>query len=87
MRLQHSVFAAEVALAETAVADDALCGVFTFLEVAADSLGSAATERKGKVQRALAGDVAFKEWLGWGEVFAGEEKAEAGLGHVGAQRD
>ena len=44
VRLQHAVLAAEVAGAEAAVADNALRGVTTVLEAAADLLGAAAAD-------------------------------------------
>ena len=36
MVLQHAMFAAVMSVAETAVADDALCGVLTILETASN---------------------------------------------------
>lgn len=53
MRLQHAVLAAEVALAEPTVADDALGRVSAVLEVAADLFGCAPADGQGHVQRAF----------------------------------
>lgn len=47
--LQHAMFAAELTLAERAVADDALGLVFAVLEGATDLLGTATTDGKGNV--------------------------------------
>jgi len=56
MRFQHAVLAAEVAGAEAAVADDALCGIAAFLEAAANLFGCAAADGQGEVDCGLAGD-------------------------------
>lgn len=47
MILEHAMFAAELALAEGTISDDALRRIFTVFEGTADLLGSAATDRKG----------------------------------------
>lgn len=86
MALEHAVFAAEVALAEAAVADDALGGVAAVLEAAAELLGRAAEEREREVQGAFAGDVVGGEGVGGGgEVVAGVDEAEGGFREVGAE--
>lgn len=85
VRLEHAVLPAEMALAETAVADNALGGVLALLEIAADLLGCTATEGQGKVQGALAGDVTVEQRLRGRKVLAGVDEAELGFGHVGAQ--
>lgn len=46
---QHAMFAAELALAERAVADDALGRIFAILESAADLFGTATADGKGDV--------------------------------------
>lgn len=46
MVLQHAVFAAIMSVAETAVANDALCGVFAILETASNfPCGHASAQR------------------------------------------
>lgn len=50
MRLKHAVLAAEVALAEAAVPDDALRRVLAVFGVAADLLGCAAADGQGDVE-------------------------------------
>lgn len=56
VRLEHAVLAAEVAAAEAAVTNDALCGVLAIFEVAADLLGCAAAEGQSDVEGALPAD-------------------------------
>lgn len=87
MALQHAMLAAEVAGAEAAVADDALCCVLAVFEVAADLLGRPAPDRQRHVQRAVAGDVVAAECGSGGEVLAGVDEAEVGLGEVGAESE
>ena len=87
MALQHAVLAAEVALAEAAVAYDALRSILAIFGAAADFLGSAAAEGESDVERAVAGDVVTGEEFGGSQVFAGEDEAEVGGGEVGAEGD
>ena len=88
MRLQHAMLAAEMALAEAAVADDALRRVLAVLGAAADFLRGAAAEGQGDVEGAVARDVVGGQELGRGEVFAGVDEAEGVRGgEVGAEGD
>lgn len=50
---QHAMLPAELALAEGAIADDALCLIFAVLEGTSDLLWSAATYRKSDVDRGV----------------------------------
>ena len=50
---QHPVLATEMALAETAVADNRLCFVLAVFEIALGLLWSAATQRQGQMQCAV----------------------------------
>jgi hypothetical protein len=56
MRFEHTVLAAEVAGAETAVADNALRGVAAVFGTTADLFGCAAADGEGEVDCGLAGD-------------------------------
>ena len=81
MVLEQPVFATVVAVAEAAVADDALGALLAVLVVAADLLGRhAAEEREGQVERRLALDVVVGEVSRGREVSAGVDEAEVGLG-------
>jgi len=57
VRLKHAVLAAEMTLAEAAVADNPLRGILALLEVAADLLWRATADGKSKMYHALTGDV------------------------------
>jgi hypothetical protein len=86
MRLEHAVFAAEVAGAEAAVADDALRSVAAVLLAAANALGSAAADRQGEVDGGFAGYGMGGEGRGRvGEMFAGVDEAEGGGREIGAE--
>lgn len=85
MRLQHTVFPAEVPLAEAAVAYNRLRAVLAVLEGAADLLRCAAAYRKSHVERAFACDVVGGERLGEAEMLAGVDDAELAFGDVGAE--
>lgn len=88
MRLEHAVLAAEVALAEAAVADDALRRVAAVLEVAADLFGRAAADGQRQVDCRLARDGVRCERRGRvGQVLAGVHEAEGGGGEVGAESE
>jgi len=81
MRLQHAVLAAKMALAEAAVADDALCGVLAVLEATADLPGRrAAAHGQGHVQRAFPRDVIGSQVFRRLQVLASVDKPQVGLG-------
>jgi hypothetical protein len=79
--LEQPVLATVVAVAEAAVADDALGALLAVLVVAADLLGRhAAEEREGQVERRLALDVVVGQVPRGREVSAGVDEAEVGFG-------
>lgn len=88
VRLQHPVLAAEMAIAEAAVADDPLRRVAAVFETAADFLGASAADWQREVDCRLACDgVGGQGCARVGEVFAGVHEAEGGGGEVGAERE
>lgn len=88
VRLQHPVLAAEMAIAEAAVADDPLRRVAAVFETTADLFGTSAADWQREVDRRLACDgVGGQSCARVGEVFAGVHEAEGGGGEVGAERE
>ena len=88
--LEEAVLAAEMPIAEAAVADDALRGVLAFLVTAANLLRRhAAAQRERHVQRCVRRDCVLAERCGGGrQVLPGVHEAQVGgLGQVGAQRE
>lgn len=86
MVLEQPVLATVVAVAEAAVADDALGALPAVLVGAADLLGGhAAEEREGQVQGRLVLDVIVGQGPRGREVLAGVDQAEVGLGSRGAE--
>lgn len=85
VRLQHPVLAAEVTVAESAVAYYALRLIFAVLEAAANLLWGAASDWECHVECAFTDDRVIAERAVGREVLAGVDEAEVGLGEVGAE--
>lgn len=86
--LEQTVLAAEMAVAEAAVTDDALRRVLALLVAAADLLrGHAAAHRQRHVQRGVGGDgIVGERCAGGAQVLARVHEAQVRwLGQVGAQ--